>query len=134
MASRKSTAQNPAPETKAPAAADQEKPAITIVGRLTRDPQLRSTSKGLPVCNIRVAINHEDAETEFRTCVCWSRTAENVAKYLKTGRLVEVTGREVTRTWTGRDGQERSETELNAFRVQFVRSQPQAQPADKQVA
>ena len=146
MARRTSTTTTPvsAPEPTAPADAPPEatpapQPAtesnttepseapVVLVGRLTRDPQLRHTPAGTPVCNIRIAINHSDAETVFRTCVCWRRTAEVVSQYMRKGRLVEVTGFERSRTWTDRDGQERVEVEVNAIRVQFIRQgAPQA--------
>ncbi len=93
-------------------------------GRLTRDPELRHTRRGTPVCNLRLAIHRPGEDTLFRTCVCWSRTAEVVAEYLRQGRLIEITGVERTRVWTGRDGEERTDIEISAQRVQFVRSQP----------
>jgi len=126
--SRRTTNTTSAPEAEAAltdAAADtpEQEPAVYL-GRLTRDPELRHTRRGTSVCNLRLAVNRPVEDTVFRTCVCWSRTAEVVAEYLRKGRLVEVTGVERTRTWTGRDGEERTDVEISAYRVQFVRSQP----------
>ena len=126
--SRRTTKTAPAPEPEAAASgatADttEQEPAVYL-GRLTRDPELRQTRRGTPVCNLRLAISRPGEDTLFRNCVCWSRTAEVVAEYLRKGRLVEVTGVERTRTWTGRDGEEHTDVEISAYRVQFVRSQP----------
>ena len=125
--SRRTSNTTSAPEAEAAATvavADTppQEPAVYL-GRLTRDPELRHTRRGTPVCSIRIAINRPDEDTVFRTCVCWSRTAEVVAEYMRKGRLVEVTGVERTRAWTGRDGEERADVEITAYRVQFVRSQ-----------
>jgi single-strand DNA-binding protein len=132
--SRRTSNTTSAPEPEAAAtgaAADtpEQEPAV-YVGRLTRDPELRHTHRGTPVCNLRIAINRPGEDSLFRTCVCWSRTAEVVAEYLRKGRLVEVTGVERTRAWTGRDGEERTDVEITAYRVQFVRGQaPEASAA-----
>jgi single-strand DNA-binding protein len=119
----------PAPES---AQTDEQ---ITVTGRLTRDPELRHTPSGLPVTTIRIATNHDDAETTFLSCSVWRKTAEAVCKYKRKGHMVEVTGRLTEgRPWTGRDGIERSEPELVARSVQFVDTRPAGQLAEKEVA
>ena len=129
MARRKSTTTAPAPEA-TPAAPEQTQPTvdseITVLrGRLTRDPgELRRTPNGTPVTTIRIAVNHPDESVTFHNVVCWRKTAETVCQYMRKGRLIEATGRLRSRTWTGNDGQERTEDELSAYRVQFVRMQP----------
>jgi single-strand DNA-binding protein len=129
MARRKSTTTASVPET-APTAPAQteaqvEQPVVVLRGRLTRDPQLRHTATtGKAVSTLRIAVNHPDADTTFHNVIAWGATAEAVDKYLKKGRLIEATGRERPRTWTDRDGNERIEVELSAYRVEFVRSQP----------
>ena len=129
MARRKSTTTAPAPEP-TPAAPAQTEPTvdqeITVLrGRLTRDPgELRHTPNGTPVTTIRIAVNHPDESVTFHNVVCWRATAETVTRFMKRGRLIEATGRMRPRTWVGRDGQERTENELSAYRVQFVRMQP----------
>jgi len=103
----------------APAAPEYE-PDTILVARLTADPQLRHTpSTGKPVTTLRVAVQDTDPQ-RFLNVVCWGRTAEVVCQYLKKGRLIEVTGREHERTYTARDGSERTVEEIVAFRVQFL--------------
>ena len=111
----------PAPEASPENTSDDQ---VTITGRLTADPVLRHTASGIAVTNLRIAVNHPDGETTFHSVVSWKRTAEVVSQYLKKGRLVEVIGRPQERSWTDKDGNERTSVEINAFRVQFVRSQP----------
>jgi single stranded DNA-binding protein len=129
MARSKSTTTAPAPEATPAAPAPTETksdPEITVLrGRLTRDPgELRHTPNGTPVTTIRIAVNHPDESVTFHNVVCWRKTAETVCKYMRKGRLIEATGRLRSRTWTGNDGHERTEDELSAYRVQFVRMQP----------
>jgi single-strand DNA-binding protein len=132
--SRSKTAAAPAPE----ASASEPTPSPTaedtvLVGRLTADPKLRTTKSGLPVSTIRIAVNVPDAEATFHNVVVWKRTAEVVCQYLKKGRLVEVTGRVQERTWTDKDGNERTTPEVIAYRVQFL-SGRSAAPAAEPVA
>ena len=135
--SRTKSATTKAPEaTPAPQAPAENSPdeQVTLTGRLAADPVLRHTASGIPVTNLRIAVNHDDGTATFHTAVAWKRTAEVVAQYLKKGRLVEVTGHPRERSWTGKDGSERTGVEINAFRVQFLSSQRTAQPAEQAVA
>jgi single-strand DNA-binding protein len=135
--SRTKSAATAAPEaTPAPEASPETTPddQVTLTGRLTADPALRHTASGIAVTNLRIAVNHPDAEATFHSVVAWKRTAEVVSQYLKKGRLVEVTGRPHERSWTDRDGNERTSVEINAFRVQFLSSQRTAQPAEQAAA
>jgi single-strand DNA-binding protein len=120
-------AANPSPDN----AADTP---ITLEGRLCSDPVLRHTASGIPVTNLRIAVNRPDGEATFHTVVAWKRTAEVVVQYLKKGRLVQVSGFPRERTWTDSDQNERTSTEINAFRVEFVSRQRTAQPAAAAVA
>jgi single-strand DNA-binding protein len=133
MARRKSTTTAPAPEATPAALAQTEAKVdqeITVLrGRLTRDPEFRRTASGKAVSTIRIAVNHDGAGATFHNVVCWERTAETVCTFMKKGRLVEATGRLRPRTWTGQDGQERTEVELSAYRVQFVRQELQTEAA-----
>ena len=114
--SSSSTATAPA----APTESTQCAPDTILVARLTADPQLRhTTSTGKPVTTVRVAEQYTNPQ-RFHDVVCWGRTAEVVCQYLKKGRLIEVTGREHERTYTARDGSERTVEEIVAFRVQFL--------------
>ncbi len=123
---------NTPPAPPAPPEEPAEEPTV-LTGRLTRDPVLRKTTSGLPVTTIRIAVNSENAETTFHDVVCWKRTAEVVCEYLKKGRFVEVTGRAQERTWTDRDGNERTTPEVSAFRVQFLPN-PKREASEQELA
>lgn len=134
MARSKSTTTADVPESSAvatgsaPENADENRTILT--GRLCADPVLRHTASGTPVANLRIAVNTPGADATFHDVVVWRRTAEVVCQYLKKGRRVEVTGRSQERTWTDKDGNERTSVEISAFRVQFLNRQPAAQAAE----
>jgi single-strand DNA-binding protein len=94
---------------------------IILIGRLTKDPELRTTNSGKSVASFRIAVDRTsgpDKETDFFSVTCWERQAEFVSNYLSKGRLVAVDGRLQTRTWTGQDGVERRDVEIVAGTVQ----------------
>ncbi|TMF90189.1 MAG: single-stranded DNA-binding protein [Chloroflexi bacterium] len=103
-----------------------------LIGRLTRDPEMRYTPSGQPVTSFSIATNRyasgpegEKKEyTDYHNIVCWNigrrNLAEIVAQYLKKGSLVYVEGRIQTRSWEGQDGQKRKATEIVANDVQFL--------------
>ena len=99
-----------------------------IVGNLGADPELRYTSSGQPVCDMRVATQEtwkgRDGEkkerTEWHRVVVWGKQGENVSKYLSKGRQVYVEGRIQTRSWEDREGQKRYTTEIVANNVVFL--------------
>ena len=144
MAQRKSrTTAASAPEAVAAAPAEREEARVeqaeeaeqvTLVGRLCADPVLRHTKSGMPVTTIRLAVNTPGEEATFHSVVVWKRNAEVVCQYLRKGRLVEITGRPNTRTWTDSDGNERTGEEINAYRVQFISRQAVSATSDKEVA
>lgn len=92
----------------------------TILGRLTQDPELRTTTSGKTVTNMTVATNRvwsdaggtKQEQSEFHNCVVWGRLGEIAAQYLTKGRRVYAEGRIETRDWTGQDGVKRYRTEL----------------------
>lgn len=100
---------------------------VLLIGRLTADPELRSTSSGNPVASFSVATNRvwtnktgeRQEATEFHNVVVWGRQAETTHQFLKKGALVLIEGRLQTRSWEGRDGQSKRTTEVIAERVQF---------------
>lgn len=98
---------------------------ITIMGRLTRDPELRRTGSGTPVANFTVAVDRDfsgqngDKETDFVDCVAWRQTGEFVSKYFKKGSMAVVSGRLQSRKWTDKDGNKRTAWEVLADRVYF---------------
>ena len=99
---------------------------ITIMGRLTRDPELRRTGSGIAVASFTVAVDRDfgknengEKETDFIDCVAWKHTAEFVSKYASKGRMVAVSGRLQIRGWTDKDGNKRRTAEVVADNVYF---------------
>jgi single-strand DNA-binding protein len=99
---------------------------VVLIGNLTRDPELRYTPSGLPVCTLRLAVNRNfsnsqgEIETDYFNVVVWRNQAEKCAEYLSKGRQVAVTGRLQSRSWEAADGQKRSTVEVVADRVVFL--------------
>ena len=99
---------------------------IVIMGRLTRDPELRRTGSGIPVASFSVAVDRDfgknengEKETDFIDCVAWRNTAEFVSKYFTKGRMAVVSGRLQIRGWTDKDGNKRRTAEVVADNVYF---------------
>ena len=99
---------------------------ITIMGRLTRDPELRRTGSGLAVAGFTLAVDRDYApkdgaerECDFISCVAWRQTAEFVSKYFGKGRMAVVSGRLQVRSWTDMDGTKRRTTEVVVENVYF---------------
>ena len=99
-----------------------------IMGRLTRDPELRRTNSGKPVASFTVAVDRDfapqgqDKETDFIDCVAWNATAEFVSKYFSKGSMVVVNGRLQIRSWTDNDGNKRRTAEIIANNCYFGES------------
>ena len=99
---------------------------ITIMGRLTRDPELRRTGSGIAVASFTLAVDRDfspkdgsDRETDFIDCVAWRQTGEFVSKYFTKGRMAVVSGRLQIRSWTDKDGNKRRTAEVVADNVYF---------------
>lgn len=99
---------------------------IIIMGRLTRDPELRRTQTGTPVASFTLALDRDvksrdggDRATDFIDIVAWRNTAEFVSKYFTKGRMAVVEGRLQIRDWTDRDGGKRRSAEVVAENVYF---------------
>jgi single-strand DNA-binding protein len=100
---------------------------VILVGRVTADPQVRSTPGGQSVTTIGVATNRvwtdkagqKQEQTEFHNVVLWGRTAEIAGQYLTKGAMVLIEGRLQTRSWTDKQGQQRKTTEVMAERMQL---------------
>ena len=99
---------------------------IVIMGRLTRDPELRRTGSGIAVASFTVAVDRDFAsresgerETDFIDCVAWRQTGEFVSKYFTKGRMAVVSGRLQIRSWTDKDGNKRRSAEVVADNVYF---------------
>ncbi|EAD5505040.1 TPA: single-stranded DNA-binding protein [Listeria monocytogenes] len=101
---------------------------VVLVGRLTKDPELRYTPAGVAVATFTLAVNRTftnqqgEREADFINCVVWRKPAENVANFLKKGSLTGVDGRVQTRNYEGNDGKRVYVTEIVAESVQFLES------------
>ena len=98
---------------------------VIIMGRLTRDPELRRTQSGLAVTSFSLAVDRDfksqsgEKETDFIDVVAWRSTAEFVAKYFTKGRMAVVEGRLQIRDWTDKDGNKRRNAEVLADNIYF---------------
>ena len=109
---------------------------IVIMGRLTRDPELRRTGSGVAVASFTVAVDRDfgkneagEKETDFIDCVAWRQTGEFVSKYFTKGRMAVVSGRLQIRSWTDKDGNKRRTAEVVADNVYFGDSKREGAPA-----
>ena len=99
-----------------------------LIGRLTRDPELRSTSTGRNVCQFSIAVNRNftnangEREADFINCVVWDKQAENLVKYQKKGNQIAVDGRIQTRNYEDKDGKRVYVTEILANNISFLDS------------
>lgn len=95
---------------------------VILIGRLTRDPELRYTQQGTAVARFTLAINRKfkREETDFIDIVVWQKQAENCAQYLTKGQLAMVEGRLQIRNYEGQDGQKRKAVEVVAEDVKFL--------------
>lgn len=108
---------------------------IVLIGRLTRDPELRYTQSGKAVATLRLAVERGttnpqgEKETDFIDVVVWERQAESAANYLQKGRLVGVQGRLQIRTYETQEGQKREKAEVVAMTVRYLdKAQDQTGP------
>ena len=99
---------------------------IIIMGRLTRDPELRRTGSGIAVASFSVAVDRDfggrdggEKETDFIDCVAWRQTGEFVSKYFTKGRMIVVSGRLQIRSWTDKEGNKRRTAEVVAENCYF---------------
>jgi single-strand DNA-binding protein len=99
---------------------------ITIMGRLTKNPEMRRTGSGVAVTSFTLAVDRDfgEKETDFIECVAWRNTAEFVEKYFGKGRMAVVCGRLQVRSWTDKDGNKRKTAEVVAENVYFGDSKP----------
>ena len=102
---------------------------IVIMGRLTRDPELRRTGSGIAVASFTVAVDRDfggrdggERETDFIDCVAWRQTGEFVSKYFTKGSMIVVSGRLQIRSWTDKEGGKRRTAEVVADNVYFGES------------
>lgn len=115
---------------------------ITLIGRLTKDPELRTTQSGISVTSFTLAVDRDFKDkngqkvVDFIDVVAWRGTAELVTKYFQKGSLAVVDGKLQIRTWTDKDGNNRRNAEVQADSVYFCSSKTngnqQRQPAQQQ--
>ena len=111
---------------------------VVLVGRLTRDPELKYTGNGIAVANFNIACNRPfrnqqgEQETDFINCVVWRKPAENLANYMKKGNQIGVDGRVQTRSYEGQDGKMVYVTEVLAESIQFLESKGQQNSGQSQ--
>lgn len=102
---------------------------IFIMGRLTRDPELRRTGSGIAVASFSVAVERDypsketgEKEVDFIDCVAWRQTGEFISKYFSKGSMIVVSGRLQIRPWVDKDGNKRKSAEIVADNVYFGES------------
>ena len=95
--------------------------SVCLLGRLTKDPELKTTQSGKSVCSFSLAVDgFKKGETDFIDCVAWNASAENLAKFKKKGEQIAVTGQLKTRTYEDRNGNKRKVVEVRTESVTFV--------------
>lgn len=105
---------------------------VVLVGRLTKEPELRTTPSGAKVCQYTLAVNRTrkaegQPEADFINCVSWNKTAELMNQYLSKGALIGIEGRIQTRSYDNSNGCKVYVTEVITDSVQFLESKPKAQ-------
>ena len=98
---------------------------VILMGRLTRDPEIRTTNTGKSVCNFSIAIDNgygDNRQTDFINCVAWQNQADFIGRYFTKGMMIIVIGRISTRSWDGQDGRKNYATEVVASEVSFGES------------
>ena len=111
---------------------------VVLIGRLTKDPELRYTPNGVAVCSFTLAVNRPftnqqgERDADFINCVAWRKQAENVANYLKKGSLAGIDGRIQTRSYEAQDGRRVYVTEVVAESVQFLESKNKSEQSRQQ--
>lgn len=99
---------------------------VILIGNMARDPELRTTATGTPVCNFTIAVNRRFVnqqgvrEADFINCVAWRTTAEFIAKYFQKGKKIGVVGNIQVRNYEANDGNKRYVTEIVVDEAEFV--------------
>ena len=98
---------------------------VVLIGRLSRDPELRHTSNNTPVCQINVAVSRpvaqgKEPETDFINVTVWNKQAENLVKYVKKGNQIAIEGRIQTRSYDNEEGKKVYVIEVLANHIEFI--------------
>lgn len=110
---------------------------VSLIGRLTRDTELKHTSSDVAVTTFTVAVDRRfknangDRQADFITCVAWRQQAEFISKYFSKGNKIALTGSIQTRKWEDADGHNRTSTEVVVDNVEFVESKAQSSEPPK---
>ena len=101
---------------------------ITVMGRITKDIELRRTNNGTPVASFTVAVDRDfdKGKTDFIECVAWKNTAEFAAKYFAKGRMAVVTGQLQMRDWEDKNGNKRKSAEIIVGSMYFADSKKES--------
>ena len=106
---------------------------VFLMGRLTRDPEMRHTNSGTPVTTFSIAIDNgygENQRTDFVNCLAWNKTAEFVTKYFSKGKMIIIADGQIrTRSWETQDGKRAYATEVIANEVSFGETKSSQQTA-----
>ena len=108
---------------------------VILMGRFTRDPELRSTPQGIMTCSFSIAVDRnfvragEERKADFINCVAWRQTAEFISKYFRKGSMVALEGSLQTRSWDDQDGKKRYATDVVVNQVYFAESKRDSQSA-----
>ena len=106
---------------------------VILMGRFTRDPELRSTPQGTSTCAFSIAVDRnfvrqgEERKADFINCVAWRQTAEFISKYFRKGSMVALEGSIQTRSWDDQEGKKRYATEVIVNQVYFAESKRDSQ-------
>ena len=97
---------------------------VSLIGRLTKDPELKTTQSGLPVCRFTVAVDrtYSKDQTDFINCIAWRKTAEFISSYFSKGQRIALTGSIQTGSYTDKDGKTVYTTDINVGNVEFCES------------
>jgi single-strand DNA-binding protein len=112
---------------------------VTLIGRLTADPELRITTTGKSVANFSIAVDRSysksgNKETDFINIVCWEGAADFVSKYFSKGSMIAIQGSIQTRNYEDKNGNKRTAFEVRAREVSFCGSKNETSPAPAQAA
>ncbi len=106
---------------------------VILMGRFTRDPELRSTPQGISTCAFSIAVDRnfvrqgEERKADFINCVAWRQTAEFISKYFRKGSMIALEGSLQSRSWDDADGKKRYATEVIVSQVYFAESKRDSQ-------
>ncbi len=101
---------------------------VILIGRITKDPELRNTSSGVPVVSFTIAVNRTyqdkngERQADFINCIAWRNQAENLARFIKKGALIAVDGSIQTRSYDDQNGVRRFVTEVMVNQITFLES------------